>query len=146
MTCILRASGKHFDVDDFISKSSLITSSLWRKGEKRFPNSRTNETTNQASGIRIVASEADFSELSRQIEDVIAFLRQHLDAIKMLTAFHGVEGAVLDFGAELHPPGWASFTFPTELLALAGATGVSLCLSVYPSDPEDDADFQAVRT
>lgn len=135
MTCILRAGGTNFDVDDFIAKSSLVTDSFWRKGEKRFPRSKSSEEINSTSGLRITASEADFSELSQQIEDALAFLRQNQDSIKALSSFPGVEGAVLDFGAEIYPPGWASFTFPAELLLLAGSVGVSLGLSVYPTDP-----------
>ena len=140
MTCILRAGGLNFDVDDFIEKSSLSADSLWRKGEKRFPRSNSSEEINNSSGIRVVASEADFSELSQQIEDVIVFLRQNLESVKALASFPGVDGAVLDFGAEIYPPGWASFTFPAELLRLAGSAGVSLCLSVYPTDTEGETD------
>ncbi len=134
MSCILRAIGNNFDVDGFIRQFSLATHSVWRKGEKRFPKSTTNETINESSGIRIVASEADFSELAKQIEDVILFLRKNHDDVRKLTSYPGVDGAVLDFGAEIYPPGWASFTFPSELLSLAGSAGVSLCLSVYPTE------------
>jgi len=140
MTCILRARGTNFDVDDFIVKTSLAADSFWRKGENRFPRSKSSEEINRSSGIRVVASKADFSELSQQIEDVIVFLRQNQEAIRALAFFPGVEVAVLDFGAEIYPPGWASFTFPAELLLLAGAANVSLCLSVYPTDTEGEAD------
>lgn len=136
MTCILRAGGATFDVDDFLSKSSLVADSLWRKGERRFPRSRSSEEINETSGVRVVASEADFSDLSQQIEDVIAFIRKNQEPVRALASFPGVEGAVLDFGAEIYPPGWASFTLPAELLLLAGSVGVSLCLSVYPTDTE----------
>lgn len=137
MSCILRAGGDNFDVDGFIANASLEIDSLWRKGEKRFPMSAASRI-NQSSGVRVVASEADFSQLAEQIEDVISFLRQNLEQVKLLASFSGVKGAVLDFGAEIYPPGWASFTFPPELLALAGEAGVSLCLSVYPTDKEED--------
>lgn len=140
MTCILRAGGTNFDVADFISRSSLIADSFWRRGEKRLTRSESSEEQNSTSGLRIIASEADFSELSRQIEDVIAFLRHNENSIKALSCFPGVEGTVLDFGAEIHPPGWGSFTFPSELLLLAGSVGVSLCVSVYPTDSESEAD------
>lgn len=139
MSCILRACGNDFDVDGFITKASLEIDSLWRKGEKRFAKSATSEI-NQSSGLRVVVSEADFSQLAEQIEDVTSFLRQNLEQVKLLASFPGVEGTVLDFGAEIYPPGWASFTFPAALLALAGETGVSLCLSVYPTDKEEDTD------
>ena len=136
MSCILRAGGDDFDVDDFIAKASLEFDSLWSKGEKCFPNSATSKI-NKSSGVRVIASEADFSQLAKQIEDVTSFLRQNLEQVKLLASFPGVEGAVLDFGAEIYPPSWACFTFPTELLALAGEAGVSLCLSVYPTKEED---------
>lgn len=139
MTCILRAVGKDFDVDSFIAKASLELDSWWRKGEKRFPKSATSKV-NQSSGVRVVVSEADFSQLAEQIEDVISFLRQNLEEVKFLASFPGVEGVVLDFGAEIYPPGWTSFTFPATLLVLAGEAGVSLCLSVYPRDTEENAD------
>lgn len=139
MSCILRASGAEFDVDAFMAKTLLEVDSLWRKGEKRFIKS-SNSEINRSSGIRVVASEADFSDLGEQIQHVISFLRKNIEQVKLLASFPGAEGAVLDFGIEIYPPGWASFTFPPELLALAGEAGVSLCLSVYPTDKEGQSD------
>jgi hypothetical protein len=60
--------------------------------------------------------------------------------VKLLVSFPGVEVAVLNFGAEIYPPGWASFASPSELLAFSGEAGVSLCLSVYPTDKEEETD------
>jgi len=140
MTSILRAGGTNFDVAAFVKETSLVPDSLWRKGEKRFPRSKTSDAVNITSGVRFIASKFDFSELSKQIEEATAFLLQHHETIKVLASFPGVEAAVLDFGAEVYPPGWASFTFPPELLALAGSAGVSLCLSVYPTESNPDAD------
>jgi hypothetical protein len=140
MTCMLRAGGTDFDVDGFMEKSSLEVDSLWRKGEKRFPKSTHSEEINQSSGIRVVASEAEFSELSQQIQDVISFLRGNLEQVKMLVSLPGADGAILDFGAEINPSGCASFTFPPQLLLLAGEAGVSVCLSVYPTDTEEEID------
>jgi len=140
MSCILRAYGDNFDVNSFAAATGLVIDSLWVKGEMRFPGSATIQTINDSSGVRAVASEAEFSELPRQIEDTTEFLRKHHDAIGKLTSYPGVEGAVLDFGVDIYPPGWASFTFPPELLSLAGSLGVSLCLSVYPTERERDAD------
>jgi hypothetical protein len=140
MTCILRAGGPDFDVADFIANSTLVTDSVWHKGAKRFPGSKSSDQLNGSSGMRVVASEADFADLSQQIKDVIVFLRQNQEPIRVLASYPGVESVVLDFGAEIRPPGWASFSFPAELLLLAGSVGVSLCLSVYPSDTEGDAD------
>jgi hypothetical protein len=93
---------------------------------------------NSTSGIRVVASRADFSELSQQIDDAILFLAQNLEAVKSLTSYSGVDDAVLDFGAENHRSSWTSFTFPARLLLLAGSAGVSLCLSIYPEDEKTE--------
>lgn len=134
MSCVLRAFGKNFEVDRFVSNSPLAVSSIWRKGEQRFAKSLTNASLNESSGLRVVASEAEFFDLSQQIDDVLLFLRLNQEYIKGLSAFPGVEGVGLDVGVDIHPPGWSSFTFPPELLRLAGEAGVSLCLSVYPSD------------
>ena len=140
MSCILRAYGDDFDVHSFVQGSSLIADSVWVKGEKRFPGGARIQIINDSSGIRVVASDAEFTELPRQIEEAISFLHENHDEIRKLTTFPGVEGAVLDFGVDIYPPAWASFTFPPELLSFAGAAGVSLCLSVYPSDSEPSTD------
>lgn len=136
MSCILRAGGKDFDVDALLSQISITPDSFWRRGEKHYPKSATNQKTNEHSGVRFLASGADFSEFRKQIEEATAFLLENQNDIRVLMAFPGVEGAVLDFGAEIHPPGWASFTFPPELSGVAGNLGLSLCLSVYPVDEE----------
>ncbi len=87
-----------------------------------------------------MASAADFSELSQQIADVTFFLRQNMGDIKALVAFPAVTDSVLDFGTEIHRPGWDSFCVPPQLLLLVGEAGVSLGLSVYPIDGEAQAD------
>lgn len=140
MSCIFRAGGKDFNTDDFIARAPLNIDSMWRKREKRFPNSTTNEQVNESSGIRIVASKACFAELPQQIEDVISFLQTNLEGLKRLSSFPGVEWMILDFGAEIYPPGWSSFTFPPILLSLSAQAGISLCLSVYPTENEAEAD------
>jgi hypothetical protein len=140
MSCILRAYGDNFDVKSFIAMNVLTIDSLWVKGEMRFPGSKVIQTVNASSGVRIVASDAEFTELPKQIEDTVAFLREHHGAIGKLTSYPGVEAAVLDFCVNIYPPGWASFAFPPELLSLTGSVGISLCLSVYPTEGELDAD------
>jgi hypothetical protein len=139
MSCMLRAGGKDFDLDDFVENTSLIIDSCWRKGDRKFPISQKNQSTHDSSGVRIVVSDADMSKLPQQLTDAAEYLRRNLAAVKVLCVFPGVEGAELDFGAEITPPGWSSFEFPPELLSLCGDTGISLRLSVYPVDGESDA-------
>jgi len=140
MSCVLRACGKDFDVNAFTQSSLLEANSVWFRGEKRFPNSTTSEKVNESSGLRITTSDADFSQLELQIKETTAFLRSNESELRKLTAFPGIEVVTIDFGVEIKPPGWASFTFAPALLALAGTIGISLCLSVYPSDGEESAD------
>ncbi|HET7834158.1 MAG TPA: hypothetical protein VFK88_14460 [Gallionella sp.] len=142
MSCILRAWGQHFDVDAFMQHSTLIVDSCWRTGERRFPKRAADNflnKINESSGIRVVASEAGFSELEQQMDDATSFLRNNYEGVLELASFRDVEGIVLDFGAEIYPPGWSSFAFPAELVALAGSARISLGLSVYPTDNEEDA-------
>jgi hypothetical protein len=138
MTCILRAGGADFDVDAFLAGVPFKVHSCWRKGERRFPHSKANVDVNETSGVRLLASGSDQSEFAKQLDDVTSFLDVNLAAVQRLSSFPGVEWALLDFGVAISPPGWASFTFPVDLLRLAGAAGVALSLSVYPTDEEGD--------
>lgn len=133
MTCMLRASGVAFDVDDFVAASPLVIHSSWRRGEKKFRGS-AQEARMSSSGIRVIASAADFDEVTQQLSDAVQFLAANLEAIQRLSSFPGVEEVLLDFGVAIHPPGWASFTFPVELLKLAAEARVAVAVSVYPSD------------
>lgn len=139
MSCILRVFGNAFNAQSYVASNMLAVDSYWVKGEMRFPGSTAIKTVNDSSGVRLVVSEAEFTELAEQIEDAIVFFRKNHNEIGQLTSQSGVEGAVLDFGVNIYPPGWASFTFPPELLSLTGSAGVALCLSVYPTESEDNA-------
>ena len=140
MSCMLRIGGQEFDLDAFAASNSVVPDSTWRKGEKRFPKSQTSTKISDTSGIRIAASDADMSELEKQIDETLQFIRKNHDELRKAIQMPGVEFAVLDFGCEIHPPGWSSFTFPPEILSLAGSIGASLCVSVYPADDESEED------
>lgn len=133
-------SGTDFDVDAFLATSALAPHSLWRRGEPRYPQSSPDAERHGTSGIRILVSKAEFSDLGQQIGDAVEFLRQHHDAVHALASGSGVESMTLDFGVEMPWPSWPSFTFPPELLSLAGSAGVAVCLSVYPVDVEASDD------
>jgi hypothetical protein len=134
MSCILRAGGENFDVEKFMELCTMKPDSFWKKGEQRFPKSNTNLKLNENSGIRFLVSGADFSELPQQIEDAIIYFTANHSEIAKLSSFQGVEGTVLDFGLEIQPLGWSSFTLPPNLMRLVGGANVSLCISVYPFD------------
>lgn len=133
---MLRAGGREFDVDAFVASTALAVDSFWRRGELRSPHS-SNGRVNASSGLRVVVSEAGFSEFERQVEDVSIFLSRHRGAIRSLVGYLGVEDVELDFGVETSPPSWCSFRFPPELLRLAGDAGVTIVLSAYPREGDD---------
>lgn len=138
MTCVLRAGGTDFDVDACVASFPLAPHSIWRRGEPRYPKSNPDGKRHCTSGVCILVSKADFSDLRRQIADAVEFLRLHHDAVQALASGNGVESVTLDFGVEMSWPSWPSFTFPPELLSLSGSAGVAVCLSVYPFNAESD--------
>ena len=138
MTCVLRVDGANFDVDAFVATSALAPHSVWRQGEPRYPQSNPDGKRHGTSGIRILVSKVEFSDLGQQVAAAVEFLRQHHDAVHALVSGSGVESATLDFGVEMSWPSWPSFTFTPELLSLAGSVGVAVCLSVCPVELETD--------
>lgn len=134
MTCILRAGGTDFDVDVFVATSALIPHSIWRRGASRYPQASPGGDRHDTSGLSVLVSKAEFSDLSLQVADAVEFLRLHHDAVQALASGSSVESVTLDFGVEMSWPSWPSFTFPQELLSLSGSAGVAVCLSVYPAE------------
>ena len=136
MSCMLRASGAKFDVDLFLKDCSLEPIRVWRKGERKTPNSQSNQKTITESSVSFVVSDADFSELSIQFSDAQLWLGRNRDELARLVQFPGVDGVSIDFGAEIRPPGWSSFMFPPALTSLVGTLGLQLEISVYPTSDE----------
>ena len=145
MSCFLRALGKDFDAEKFVTQTSLPVDDSWRKGDLRFPKSKWNKETLPVSGVKIVVSDANFSELNKQIKESINFLRTHFDAIKVLTSIPEVEEATINFGAEIKDPFWANYFFPPQLLQLAGDLKLHLEVSVYPTQTEESEDIGAIQ-
>lgn len=137
MSCMLRVSGDDLDVDALLRGCEIEPVVAWRKGEPRSPGSQSTVKVHAFSGANFAVSGAGFSELRLQIDDALVFLRENESFVRRLRSFPGVEELCLDFGNDIRPPGWCSFSFPPELLVAAGALGVSLVLSVYPQS--DDA-------
>jgi hypothetical protein len=140
MACIFRVGGYNLDIDALLKSTELEVDSFWKKGERRFPRSETNLKVNNSSGLRIVVSDADMSDILAQIDDAMMFFESNREGIERIVKFPGVEWTVADFGAEIRPPGWYSFCFPAALASAIGAMGVSLELSVYPTNDSEDAE------
>lgn len=118
MSCILRVSGENFDVDEFIRSFGLPIESCWHKGELKFLKSQPNGRKNKSSGVCLLVSDEDFSELAKQISDALLYFRNNSSLLREISVFPGVEWAVLDFGVEIKPPWFSSYSFPPELLVL----------------------------
>lgn len=140
MSCILRVSGKSFDVNKLLEVCPIKPVKVWFAGEPKFTG-QPNENVNQTSGFGIEISDADLSELSAQIGDAIEFCNSYREILISIMAFPGIDSAVVDFGAEVREPFWRSYSFPAELLRVFGELGISLGLSVYPvyEDRDDES-------
>ena len=138
--CVLRVSGKHFDVDGHLTPSGLAPYKVFRAGEPRW-NSRPDGERHEVSGFAVDVSRGSRSSLAGQASDAVAFLKQHGDALTVLRAAPGVEDMRLDFPLDLRidrETVMAQYDyFPPELVSLAGALGLGLELSIYPVDLEE---------
>ena len=88
--CVLRAYGKNFDVDTYMTKSRLEPCLVYHRGE---PKKRTKKYKWTTSGIHVPVSNTSFENFRRQVRDAIKFLINNKAEIKKLTKFKGVEGA-----------------------------------------------------
>jgi hypothetical protein len=129
MSCILRVGGASLSVDDLARSSTLKPYRIDRKGELARIRSRG---MNSRSAAHFLVSGREFDDLPGQISEAIAFLGTHGGAIRDLVAFPGVDGAVLDFGADWRDVAVQTDRFPAELLRLAGSLGLDLEITHYP--------------
>lgn len=132
MSCVLRASGDLFDVDLYLSSSTLTACAIFHKGEPKSSLPRVKAKLNEKSGINVEVSNKDFADLDGQITDAMAFLRSNLAELQRLITFPGVEGVLIDFAVEARDTFTQSFSFPAELLRLAGDIGIGIMISLYP--------------
>ncbi|MBD9417578.1 hypothetical protein IB234_23725 [Pseudomonas sp. PDM16] len=134
MSCILRFWGKDFNPQKAIEGVPLAADKLWLVGERRFPESTKALNLNKSSGVNFLVSAAEFSELPLQIEHATSFLATHHSWLVCLSSAPGLEGAVIDFGAEINNPFSQSYSFPPALLTALGKANITLGLSIYPYD------------
>ena len=137
MSCVLRVWGSNFNVDDFFTNSSIHPINIWHRGEPKFKSNPKSKTKDN-SGCTIELSSANFSELNVQIQQTINFCNSHKEFLTNLVSYTGVEHAVADFGVQNKPDAWCSYQFDKELLSLLSEIGISLCVSVYPVEMENN--------
>lgn len=137
MSCILRISGKKFDVDAFLNETSLRPIQKNYKGEPKFK-TRPDGAKLARSHISFQTSNADFDNLKKQITDTIRYLQKHKTQLSVISKTSGIDFAVLDFGIELRIDRKQTLiqsdVFPNKLLSLAGELRLDIELSIYPKE------------
>jgi hypothetical protein len=127
MGCVLRASGAHFDPEQFLSDSPLVPCNVFRKDERK-SETRTWDT----SGITILVSEA--GPFLQQVAEAIDFLRSNRTELLRLKESPGLEDISLDFGVDRKNGFLQSHLFPSELISVCSEFGMGLEVSIYGTD------------
>src|SRR5262249_34827302 len=131
MSAVLRAYGADFDVDRFLAGCTLPLCAVKRRGEPGFAARQPDGRRHERSGVHVSASDADFEEFPRQVEEATAFLRAEVEQVRRLCKFPGVEDVTLDFGIDRRGVAVQCDYLPPELVRLAGALGLGIELSQY---------------
>src|SRR5579862_2554057 len=135
MSCVLRASGANFDVDEFLKISSLDVLTAFHRGEARFPASSVTRKSDY-SGMSVSVSTRESPDLRGQIGDAIRFLAENDKELRRLRDFPGLERMDLDFPIEDRDVVYQSDAFPYRLLALLAELHIGLIVSRYPVPSE----------
>jgi hypothetical protein len=137
--CVLRASGKNFDVRSFLASTSLRIAGAYERGDLR-RKSRPDGERCEESGFVADVSEKPWSDLPGQLQDARRFLAEFEAELLRLRGFPGVEGIELDFPTDLRIGNGGvivqSDRLPADLLLAVGALGVDIVITTYP--PTDD--------
>jgi hypothetical protein len=142
--CVLRARGSDFDVDRFLSASTIQPCKVYRKGEPRLLASRQPEKrVHAASGFHADVSTMDWDDLAGQVADARRFLARYKPDLELLRTFPGVEHLELDFPTHLrigtNDVAVQSDRFPSDLLLAAGTLGIGLALTIWPRPTPNSA-------
>ena len=123
--CILRVDGPEFDPDEFLATSDLVADTIYRRGELR-----RGDAIHTTGGFTASVSEAD--DHGRQVQDAIAYLRDHSGALERLRDQPGVT-VMLDFGDDFPADKLMGryYRLPLALIELCASTGIEIELSVY---------------
>ena len=138
MSCVLRARGANFAIDDFLAASTLKPIAIFRRGQPQRPKVPPGSPIPNESGFHTDVSGADFSNLPVQIADALQFLQQNQGELARLIAFPGVQKVSLDFGIEERDMTAQSERFPPNLLSILGNLGIWLEFTLYP--PQEPGD------
>ncbi len=131
MSCMLRISGRIFDVDKALLRTKLKPCVVYKKGEPRVRNN-LEAKWNSFSEINIETSKAGLDQFDEQIADTIDFLEKNKSTLKELLSFPGVESRRLNFSIEKRDVTVQGDLLPPELQALAGELDLDLDITLYP--------------
>ena len=135
MSCILRVSGPHLDVDALLRVTDIKPYSVWRKGEANY-----RKKIHSESGAQFIASDADLNEFDRQVTESTDFIERHSRTISALASFPGVDCAMLNFGIELRGDEVAKIDFlPLRFLKAVASTGIEVQLSHYYCSEDEES-------
>jgi hypothetical protein len=124
MSCVLRASGSNFDVDEFLKVSSFDALTAFHRGAVQFPTSSVTRRSDY-SGMNVSLSTREIADLSGQVEDAVGFLRENEQKLRRLRDFPGLERMDSGFPVEDRDVVFQRDAFPYQLLSLLGG-----CISV----------------
>ncbi len=128
--CVLRASGRCFDVDGFLQQSTLQACASFRKGQARVAGGRR---ISDSDGLNVEVSTADGDHVPLQIQEAAEFLKANREELRRLVAWPGVEEVQLDFGWDFpYQRTVAQFQFfSPQFLRECGGLGIGMEISVY---------------
>ena len=125
--CVLRAYGKNFDVDRFLKKCPWKVSVTYRGDVYH-------QRKAAKSGFNALVSNDASMELAPQLRDAVKFIKKNRNLLIRLRKCPGLEGMELDFllAGRLRPKKIAVYEerLPAEFIQLAGATGLSVALTI----------------
>jgi len=134
--CMLRAAGCDFDVDQFLSASSIQPTKVYHKGEPHLPGTQPKGPIHPDSGFNAEVSRKAWDDLAGQIKDALTFIADHHAELNRLRFFHGVEGIEIDFPIYLrigtNDVAVQCDRFPAGLAFAAGSHGIALTFTIWP--------------
>ena len=130
--CYFTASGRTFDVDSFLRRTTLDADAVFYRGQPlKIPKGKLQKVT----GFSVTINHTRvFGDLEPQIPKALRFLRKQQRELLRLSRFPGVSDLRLVFPC-CRPEGtYGVERFPAELLELAGSRRIYIELSFYPGD------------
>lgn len=125
--CLLRVVGDEFDPIEFLFASNLSAYTIFARGER----SANRLKVAESSGF---GCEVGCGSLEEQIKQATAFLTQHENDLRRISATSTVESCYLDFAYDCRLDGSAVAIqrdyLPSELLRLCGELKIGICLTL----------------